>query len=113
MIGDVEVELFPGVVIVAPCVGGACVFVASSPYEPGFGSGVGSGVRALAWCAPHKSTNSARRHDPMKIGRVHCALSLLVCTMLVLIVARVRSVQKFLVLFFAARFLAVAKLASD
>jgi hypothetical protein len=47
VIGDVVNEApFPGVVIVAPVVGGAFFFVASIPYDPGFGSGVGSGVNA-------------------------------------------------------------------
>ena len=43
----------------APVVGGAFVFVASKPYEPGFGSGSGIGVRAEAVSLPRSKSNTA------------------------------------------------------
>src|SRR5690606_35081337 len=58
VIGESEnVALLPGTVIDALSVGGGCIFTASSPYPPGCGSGVGSGVS----CAPTRALLNATR----------------------------------------------------
>ena len=102
VIGEVEVEVpLPGVVMVAPWVGGALVLVASTPYEPGFGCGVGIGFNADTGCT---LTKNASRHAPIEIGSAHLAFMCFVSTMFMLIVARLRWRQKCLL--FAARFFA-------
>ncbi len=60
---------FEGTVILAPCLGGVLVFVASSPYEPGVGSGVGIWFNAEA---PEEKTFMAIAHTvrrPMTVAR--------------------------------------------
>lgn len=88
----------PGVVIDAPCLGAGCIFVASNPNEPGFGSGTGSGVKADAGCT---ATNISSRQTPIIIENIHRALKYMVAVMLVLSVAWVYRIQKGLSLFSA------------
>ena len=73
VIGDVENDApLPGVLIVAPTVGGGFFLVASRPYDPGCGFGVGKAVIAddvTAW-----NDNKTDRNTPVIIRSVRRVL---------------------------------------
>jgi hypothetical protein len=84
VIGDVvNVAPLPGVVIVAPSVGGGCGLVASNPYAPGIGLGIGNWVIADAG---RTCTNNVSRHTPIAMSVIQYAFKRILPTMFMLIV---------------------------